>query len=172
MTRMLGLPLEVRSKPGHGSVFSIKVKLTNAKASTPLLTSNAQGQTLEHLKVVCVDDDEVNNRAMEFLLKRWGITSIVSFQDGDGAVDYAQTHCQPDVVIIDYQLGSTENGLEVYDRLLELWPNQPGIMVSAAPIADLGRAANARGLHFLPKPIKPAALRAFMTQITLISSNL
>ena len=172
MTRMLGIPLQVRSRPGHGSVFSIRVKLTNAKPSASLLTSNAQGQALEHLNVICVDDDEINNRAMESLLKRWGIASIVSFQDGDGAVHYARTHDQPDLVIIDYQLSSTENGLDVYDRLQELWPDQPGILVSAAPIADLGRAANARGLHFLPKPIKPAALRAFMTQITLNASNL
>jgi CheY-like chemotaxis protein len=126
---------------------------------------------LEHLKVICVDDDEVNNRAMESLLKRWGIASIVSFQHGDSAVRYARNHAQPDVVIIDYQLNCTENGLDVYERLQEFWPQQAGILVSAAPIADLGRAANVRGLHFLSKPIKPAALRAFMTQITLNSSN-
>jgi Na+/proline symporter/signal transduction histidine kinase len=171
MARMLGLAVEVRSRPGHGSVFSIRVKLTDAKPHAPLLTSNAQGQALEHLSVICVDDDEDNNRAMESLLKRWGITSIVSFQDGDSAVRYASTHEQPDVVIIDYQLSTTENGLDVYERLQAFWPQQPGILVSAAPIANLGGAANVRGLHFLPKPIKPAALRAFMTQITLNSSN-
>lgn len=166
MARMLALPLDIRSRPGHGTVFSIRVKLTSSKAKSSLLTTINQGQALEHLRIVCIDDDEANILALESLLNRWGIGDIVCFQNGQSALEYAKQHNQPDVVIIDYQLNKPENGLQLYEKLLEFWPQQPGILVSAAPITDLAKMANVLGLHYLPKPIKPAALRAYLTQIT------
>jgi Na+/proline symporter/signal transduction histidine kinase len=166
MTRMLDLPLTVRSLPGHGTVFSLRVKLSSAPPTPKLLKTGSPRPSLKHLSIVCVDDDKANILAMETLLRRWGIGSVVCFQDGESAIAYARHQPQPDVVIIDYQLNSHKNGLDIYQDLLQLWEHQPGILVTAAPVADLSKKASQLGLHFLPKPIKPAALRAFLTQIT------
>jgi len=171
MARMLALPLEIRSRLGHGTVFSIRVALTSPKAQSALLPTINQGQALEHLEIVCIDDDEANILALESLLNRWGIGKIMSFNNGKSALDYARQNNQPDAVIIDFHLNTSENGLEVYQHLKEFWPQQPGILVSAASITDLDKMANALGLHYLPKPIKPAALRAYLTQTSRHSTD-
>lgn len=164
MVKALALPLTIRSRPGAGTTFSIKVALTQKE----VLHSETLGgriQPLEHLRLVCVDDDNGNLQALSALLIRWGVSEVVSFQDGDSAVEYARTHTPPHAVIIDYQLNSSENGLDVYHKLTRYWPAQTGLLVSASPIADLALIAHESGLSFLSKPIKPAALRAFLSQL-------
>jgi CheY-like chemotaxis protein len=67
-------------------------------------------------------------------------------------------------VLVDYHLANRVSGLEVMSRLDdELERSIPAIVITADRSPQLEDAARARGYRLLRKPIRPAALRALMT---------
>ena len=58
------------------------------------------------------------------------------------------------------------SGIGVAGELQSLWGRDvPSIIITADHTQDAKRAATAQGYHVLPKPIKPAALRALMNRM-------
>ena len=67
--------------------------------------------------------------------------------------------------VLDVRLGDTD-GPTLYTRLCERWGSAPPvILVTAERDEALRTLALERGWGFLAKPVKPAALRALMTQL-------
>jgi DNA-binding response OmpR family regulator len=99
---------------------------------------------------------------MEALLGRWGIRVLKARDAAEASARHAAGGV--DIVLADYHLGDGMDGLAMLSALGE---------AAAAPVAaalitadyDGGLAARARALGWpvLRKPIKPAALRAFLT---------
>lgn len=167
MARLLGHDIRVQSTPGQGTVFSLSLPLL-PDAATPARLAPEAGEAVRPLPgmtVVCVDDDATNLDALEALLEQWSIRSGGRFLSADDVLGALATLPEPDVVIIDYQLGRGLDGLALFARLREHWPRLDGILVSAAPEPDLGARARAQGMLFLAKPIKPAALRASLNHL-------
>jgi DNA-binding response OmpR family regulator len=92
---------------------------------------------------------------------------VQSYQGAEDLLLVAAKTPAPDLVIIDYQLGSTGNGLRLYQDLQQFWPAVPALLVSAAPEPDLPARARELGMIFLAKPIKAAALRACLNSVKL-----
>jgi CheY-like chemotaxis protein len=119
------------------------------------------------VSVCCVDDDLSNITALRALLQQWQVGQIDTCLDATETLALAATQSPPDVLIIDYQLGQHQNGLELHQQLQQYWPKVPAILVSAAPEPDLPGRAKQQGLIFLAKPIKAAALRATFNYLKL-----
>ena len=169
MAKLLDHPLKVQSWPGKGSMFSISLPLDRSavRQVLPLPSGNVQ-RPVPGLSVVCIDDDAANLAALEVLLQQWQITDVACFYDDESLMEYARANPAPDVLLIDYQLGQQLNGLELYDRIKLVWGDISGILVSASPEAGLAMKAKQRGLMFLAKPIKPAALRASLNHFKML----
>lgn len=167
MARLLGHEIRVESMLGQGTVFTLVLDMVahpGLAVSAPAPVEVAV-RPLPGLSVVCIDDDSTNLAAMEALLEQWQITCSACFQTPEAALEHARNAPAPDLVLVDYQLGRGMDGLELYSQLRERWPTVDGILVSAAAEADLGTRAKARGMLFLPKPLKPAALRASLNHL-------
>lgn len=169
MAKLLNHPLQVRSWPGKGTLFSISLPLAAKPARTLLPLPGQQLQRpLPGLKVVCIDDDAANLAALKVLLEQWQISEVSCFYDEQELLAYAQSAPAPDVMLIDYQLGQQSNGLDLYQQIKPLWGDVGGILVSASPQADLAARAKAAGLMYLAKPIKPGALRASLNHFKML----
>lgn len=169
MAKLLGHPLEVRSWPGKGTVFSISLPLAAVRARQELtVETTLQQRPLPGLSVVCVDDDAANLSALKVLLEQWQISEVQCFYDIDALMAYAATAAAPDVILLDYQLGQQLNGLQLYQQIRQHWGAVHGVLVSASPQADLAALAKAQGLMFLAKPIKPGALRATLNHFKML----
>jgi Na+/proline symporter/signal transduction histidine kinase len=174
MAKLLGHSLTVRSWPGKGTMFSITLPLAKQPYRQVLsLPGQHVQRPLPGLSVVCIDDDAANLAALKVLLEQWQIAEVSCFYDDAELLAYARTAPAPDVMLIDYQLGQHLNGLDLYQEIQHYWGNVGGILVSAAPQADLAALAKAAGLMYLAKPIKPAALRASLNHFKMLKrSNL
>jgi Na+/proline symporter/signal transduction histidine kinase len=165
IARMLDHPMGVCSRPGRGSRFSVTVPLASREAIDQGANASSAGSDvgLEGLRVLCIDNEPEILDGMNLLLDRWGC-SVWLAEDAEQALEAVRESGAPDMVLVDYHLANRVSGLEVMSRLDdELERSIPAIVITADRSPQLEDAARARGYRLLRKPIRPAALRALMT---------
>ena len=158
----LGLTLELDSREGRGSRFSLFLPATrNIRATqeaSPAPTEVSFG-TLD-LKVLCVDNERAIIEAMEGLLRHWGcdVRSALSLKQIDR--ERLLEGWYPDLVLMDYHLDQT-SGLDAIEWLRHnLGGHLPAALVTADRSPAVRALAEDRGIAVVTKPVKPAALRA------------
>jgi len=95
------------------------------------------------------------------LLERWGcrVTLAAGLDEA-----LAQRGEPPELLLLDYRLGE-RRGPDLLPALFAHWgATPPVILVSAERDPVLQAQAAASGWGFLAKPVRPAALRALITQ--------
>ncbi|MBS0376321.1 MAG: PAS-domain containing protein [Proteobacteria bacterium] len=162
IARLLGHPLDLRSRPGHGSSFGVRVPRASV-AFVPVRPESAResGAALPGLTVLCVDNEPAILDGMAALLGRWGIDVRRARDAAEARAAHAAGGI--DLVLADFHLGDGPDGLAMLAELGEA----SGAPLTAALITadnDPALAARARALGWpvLRKPVKPAALRAFL----------
>jgi signal transduction histidine kinase len=158
----LGLTLELDSKEGRGSRFSVYLPATRL-VRPPVETGRLIGEApsnLSGLRVLCVDNERAILDAMEGLLSGWGIDvrSARSLKDIDK--DSLLVGWLPDLVLMDYHLDQT-SGLDAIEWLRHnVGGHLPAALVTADRSPAVRTLAEDRGVAVVTKPVKPAALRA------------
>ena len=165
ISNVLAHPLDVRSRVGHGSMFSIRVP--RAASARPLAQGThaamAGDDSLQGLRVLCVDNDPEILDGMRALLGRWGV-QVSCASTVDAAI--AQMPSAPQVLLVDYHLHDRLDGLDTLDALRGTCNDEiPGALLTADGSEALKRIARARGYRLLTKPLKPASLRAFLASV-------
>lgn len=161
IARLLGYRIEVRSRPGRGTVFSLDIPelappVTGEAPDVPV----AAGQL--HGLVAVVDDDAMILDALPVLLERWGL-SVVAGADVEGLL--GRLPRRPDLVITDYRLAGGETGFTVVDRLAAVHGPSPVVIITGDTGQEALATIAARGYPLLHKPVKPARLRAVVQRL-------
>jgi signal transduction histidine kinase len=159
--RLLQLPLKLRSAPGHGSVFRLRVPYGDpAQARGPEV--DRAPEPLENCRVVVVEDDVEIRSAMLLLLEGWrcDVSAVASGAELDALL--ATMDAPPDALIADYRLPGEENGIHIVQRVRARWPKTLGILISGDVTPTVLRAAKDAGIELVHKPIRPARLRALL----------
>jgi Na+/proline symporter/signal transduction histidine kinase len=169
IARMLDHEIDVSSRPGHGSCFSVTVPLAlhtdTARAESPAVV-HVEASGLKDLVVLCVDNEPDILEAMNLLLDRWGCPVVMLAENQAQAAQQVLIHGTPDFVLVDYHLSDQSHGLQVVEHLDNLLGTRlPAIVITADRSDELERAVRAKGYGLLLKPIRPAALRALMTNM-------
>jgi CheY-like chemotaxis protein len=100
------------------------------------------------------------------LLEGWGCTVLAAVSRNDAIASLRAAGAEPDVILADYHLdGAT--GLDAVRSLRALLMSQPPVVVITADhSAEVQRGVRGEGYALLRKPLKAAALRALMHQLT------
>lgn len=170
--RLLGHRISLRSTLGKGSVFAVSVPLGQAEdvvvpAPTPVVAAELTDDSpLRQCRVWSIDDDPRVCAATRALLERWGCN--VELADGpQGALEIASALNVPQLLLLDVRMGQW-HGPDLYEALCTLWQARPPVILVTAERDDALKAhAAEQGWGFLPKPVRPPALRALMTQVLL-----
>ena len=166
IARMLEHEMDVRSRPGHGSSFTITVPIATEDSLQRQKQPTASGgdqPVLEGLRVLCVDNEPDILEGMQMLLERWGCEVMLA-EDRDAAVAQIKDFGDPDMVLVDHHLSHQSFGLDVMQYLDEMLGKRlPAIVITADRSPALEEDVRRHGYGLLRKPIKPAALRALMT---------
>lgn len=162
LVTLLGHEIEVRSRLGHGSRFSITVPLYHdATRHLRVSPSVAPATILHGHRVLVLDDDKAVLAAMDGLLERWGCTVIKA-----GSLDEARRQIAghlppPELLIVDYRLEGEFSGLEAVSILQkDLRRYVPALVITGDTAPDRLREAEASGYPLLHKPVQPAKLRS------------
>ena len=158
----LGLTLELDSREGQGSRFSLYLPATRGIRAavetnevSPEISFGMQG-----LRILCVDNEAAIIEAMEGLLRHWGcdVRSALSLKQIDR--ERLLEGWYPDLVLMDYHLDQT-SGLDAIEWLRHnLGGHLPAALVTADRSPAVRALAEERGIAVVTKPVKPAALRA------------
>ncbi len=168
LARLLDHPIGLRSRVGRGSAFSITVPLGDhvqiVAAQPAIVRRSADG--VSGARVLCIDNEPAVLGGMDAMLSSWGC-SVIAVRDGETAVrQFRENGEVPDLALVDYHLDGGIDGTRVFDRLRALWGRDvPGIVITADHTQKAKADASKRGLQLLPKPVKPAALRALMGRL-------
>jgi len=168
IVHILRTQLTVRSVPGRGSAFGVRVArgkgAARAPAMSPMPVQSVAG--LRGLRVLCVEDDPNILDAMRELLTRWGI-DVVCVGTAVQAREVMKMR-SIDLVLADYHLGGEPMGLDVLEELVprESARMRAGALITADGTAALAQSASALGFQVLRKPLRPAALRALLVALT------
>ncbi len=169
IARMLNHTIDVSSRPGRGSCFSVTVQLASETDPPPSETPVAvhtDSIGMKDLVVLCVDNEPDILEAMNLLLDRWGCSTVLLAETQAQAAQQVLMHGAPDFVLMDYQLNDQSDGLQVMQHLDSILETRlPAIVITADRSSELEETVKARGYGLLRKPIRPAALRALMTNM-------
>lgn len=165
--QLLGCSVQVHSRPGVGSRFSVWVPLTAPGVETHRrdLVATEAVDDLAGLRVLLVEDDALAREALGGLLTSWG--ARVTEADGlPGALQQLEGERLPDVIISDFRLRDGDTGLTVVHQLrLAAGREIPACLISGDTDPSLLLSVREAGLTLLHKPVRPAKLRSLIRRL-------
>jgi Na+/proline symporter/signal transduction histidine kinase len=164
LCRVLGHTLRVRSWPGRGSVFSVSVPLARSQAVPASAAVELNGKLLSGAQVLCIDNEDSILIGMNSLLSRWGC-QVWTARNREECAALLSEGVRPQLALVDYHLDHGDTGTELMAWLrTRLGEPVPGVVISADGRPEMVAQVHAAGLDYLPKPVKPAALRALLSR--------
>ena len=159
---LLGHAMEVRSRLGHGAVFTITLPLaaSEAKAEPVAIPAAGPADAAPERLILVVEDDPVQRTGMQLLLESWG-NRVILAADGPAALDALRAAPRaPDVIVTDFRLPGALTGAQIVTRAAEeLGRPIPGIILTGDTAPERIREAMDAGCRLLHKPFTPGLLR-------------
>jgi two-component system, chemotaxis family, CheB/CheR fusion protein len=168
LAELLGHAVDVRSRPGKGSVFAVEVPLGRQDAAQP--PSRDQREKEEDVRhagtILLVEDDPAVREMLVLLLEDEGYGTVAA-ADGSEALELiARGAPRPDLVIADYNLPKRLNGLQVVARLQEIMPQQIPVIILTGDIStETLREIARHGCVQLNKPVKLRELTSLIQRL-------
>jgi signal transduction histidine kinase/CheY-like chemotaxis protein len=165
IARVLDCEVALKSTVGRGSRFSVEVPRATAVAGEPAVhpVPRLDADRLAGTIVLCIDNERAILDGMETLLGGWGCRVLKAADLAEALAAMDASGLEPDGLLVDYHLDGG-NGLAVIAELRRRLSRVPAILITADRAAHVREEAQAEGAHLLNKPIKPASLRALITQ--------
>ncbi|WP_086996773.1 hybrid sensor histidine kinase/response regulator [Rhizobium sullae] len=168
IARVLNHPVELHSTHGKGTDFRIVVPLDVSKVSETSPShapADRVPQPLKGLRILCIDNEAKILEGMRLLISGWGC-EVEAIHSLAAASTFGTRQPAPDLIIADYHLGDG-TGISAILNLRERFETDlPALLVTADRTPEVRVEAERHGIAIQHKPVRPAALRAFITQIS------
>src|SRR5262245_58703977 len=164
--KVLDHRVELRSVLDHGSTFSVELPRAQARAAEPVTAMMPLAGRISGLKVLCIDNEPAGLAGMQVLLEGWGCQAVTARNAAQAVARLASSGVRPDIILADYHLDDG-TGVEAVAAVRAAAGSEPAvIIITADHSADVQREVRLHGYNLLRKPLKAAALRALMHQVT------
>lgn len=169
---MMGGEIRVESKPDAGTAISFHIACTTPQLSdtAKAFALNAPGQqSLQHLRVLLVEDNIVNQQVAAGILKKKSVQVTIA-SNGREAVDLcrASSTAPFDIILMDIEMPEM-NGFEAAAEIYKLdqYQNTPIAAMTAHQVEDQRQSLLNAGFDFVvPKPFEPQLLYQYLSNLT------
>ena len=161
ISRLLGHPISLRSRPGRGASFGIRVPITAARRQAAPPPARAMPAAAQGC-VLVVDNDVEVLRAMQALLSGWQC-EVLAARDADEALEQVAART-PDMLLLDFHLDGGRTGLQLREHLGQRMGELPCVIITADHGEDVRQLVLGAGCQLLYKPLKPLALKSVMAR--------
>ncbi|HWE78113.1 MAG TPA: PAS domain-containing hybrid sensor histidine kinase/response regulator, partial [Pseudolabrys sp.] len=169
IARVLDCEVKLRSNAGdgadHGSRFSIEVP--RAAAGVVAVKTRAARPDigrLDGMVVLCIDNERAILDGMETLLGGWNCRALTGTDLTEALAAINASGVEPDGLLVDYHLDDGNGISAIAELRRRLGRHVPAILITADRSRHVREEARIEGVHVLNKPLKPASLRALITQ--------
>ncbi|HEX8530831.1 MAG TPA: ATP-binding protein, partial [Cytophagales bacterium] len=159
--------LQLTSRPGEGSRFYFRLQLQKGTSTPPAVCAPSRFRTddLGTLRLLLVDDNEINVMVAAKFLQKWKITPDCA---PNGLIALGKVRERTyDLVLMDLQM-PVMDGFEAARRIREMggaYAAIPIIALTADTVAGVREQALAAGMNdFLTKPYSPDDLHRVITR--------
>ncbi len=167
ISRVLDHKIWLRSRVGQGTIFGVEipvaapVKAGSIEAGERAITSL---QPLSGMTILAIDNEPKILEGLELLLSGWGCTVITASEFAEAKSIIARLGIEPHGIIADYHLDDSD-GVETIIAFREMYGDgMPSVLVTADRSDELRELATVHQIRVLNKPLRPAALRALLSQ--------
>lgn len=166
IAKILDYRIQVHSRPGRGSMFSIEVPISR---EIPLPISQAvpqpsTGNPLPGRRLLVLDNEVSILESMSALLGQWGCEVVTATDEATALV--ALQGQAPELILADYHLDHGVVGCEVVRHLREHFSRTiPAVIITADRTDQCRRSLQRLDAPLLNKPVKPGKLRAVLSQL-------
>jgi signal transduction histidine kinase len=172
LCRLLDCPIEVVSRPGHGSRFAILVPSVILPRVLPETLPQPHADNAIGKSVVVIDDDRLVLDSMRGLLKAWGCHVVTASSKAGALAALSEDGRSPDIVISDYRLSDGNTGFDVINCIRSaLGAPIPAFLISGDTAPERLREARASGYYLLHKPVLPITLRSVVNRLLKDNDN-
>ena len=166
IARVLDYKIGVVSTVGRGSHFSVEVPRSTA---VPLRQHQRVVREVDRVQlsgttVLCIDNDLTILDGMETLLGGWGCRVFKAPDLAAAIAVMAEADASPDGLLVDYHLDDGDGITAIKELRRRFGANLTAILITADRSPHVREDARANDIQLLNKPVKPAALRALLTQ--------
>ena len=170
--QLLGHPVNVASRQGRGSCFSVTLPqaLPQPRAAGPSATEVVPDDPLRGMRVLVIDNDDDILESTAGLLRAWGCEAVIA-GSADRALDCLGSHA-PDLVLADVHLDGGEDGVAALLHLRRHFGHEvPAIVISGDVSQPTRDRVASLGLPLLEKPVAPMRLRTLATRLLRASTR-
>lgn len=171
LLELMGSRIQVQSRLGVGSEFSFRLNLDisqSVKETKVVAANNNLLPSLKGYKILLVEDNLINIKIADQILKKWDIEVFVA-KNGREAVNMfspAKYH----LILMDLHMPEMD-GYEATVEIRKLDKNIPIIALTAAALVEDKQRVFAAGMNdFISKPFKPNDLYNKITKSILEAS--
>ncbi len=171
--------IRVESEPGHGSTFEVRLSLPTGvpKQATQTVLFSAQRHNLTHIKILLVEDNEVNRHITKAYLAQWGCHIVVA-ENGAEAIAQLKSaqNKEVDLILMDC-LMPIMDGYEAAKRIRHgeagvNWQQIPILALTANAMSEDRQRCLAAGMDdYLAKPFNQADLSAAIGRLLERAAN-
>jgi CheY-like chemotaxis protein len=166
---LMEAPIAVRSRQGHGTVFSLEVPVGKAPRGSieaaPAGPKMPIGLTLEGRFIVVVEDEAAVREGLVVLLQAWG-ARVAAFDTVEALEAWLASPGAepPDLQLVDYRLPQGRTGIDALVALRARWAGKrlPAIVITGSSLGGHEDEAVTHDYHLLIKPVLPNKLRAMI----------
>jgi Na+/proline symporter/CheY-like chemotaxis protein len=166
IARVLDYKIGVVSTVGRGSHFSVEAPLS---AAVPVRQHQRVAREVDRVQlsgmtVLCIDNDLTILDGMETLLGGWGCRVFKAPDLATAIAVAAEAKISPDGLLVDYHLDDGNGITAIKELRRRFGANLTAILITADRSPQVREESRVNGIQLLNKPVKPAALRALLTQ--------
>ncbi len=168
LSRMLSHPVQLASQPGRGTTFRVEIPrdlaAPNAASARTRRDRAKPANALNGLRVLCIDNEPKILDGMALLIAGWGCTVGQARSLTEIDMIMQEDEQVPDIVIADYHLDDGDGMQAILALRAHYRAVIPAMMITADRTPEVRAEAERHGIAVQHKPVKPAAIRAYLTQ--------
>jgi Na+/proline symporter/signal transduction histidine kinase len=167
IARVLDHPITLVSDISRGTHFSVEVPVAlTEQGERPSAEPRIGRGAIANALILCMDNDPKILDGMATLLAGWECETVLAADLPQAVAGLRAAGRSPDGLVVDYHLDHG-NGIEAVREVRRMFgAGIPAALITADRSTCVRETARALEIQVLNKPLKPASLRAVMSQWT------
>lgn len=169
LARLLDIPVEVKSRPGHGTRFAIEIPLVDKPLRQQHLPPPPPVADLKNRLIFLVDDDGEVLTALNLLMQSWGCRTVTAQSADEALANLQDLPDLPDLFMIDYRLPDGWTGVLLLQDIRAIIEAKsrgaiiPAIILTGDTAPEQLKDVRNSGASLLHKPVSPDLLRQILS---------